>query len=226
MALLTWRNLCIDATDVATTAAFWADALQWTAGPVDADGDVTLHGDGPGEQIVVLGVPEPRTVKQRVHLDLRAESLERFSGLQRLSGAGDFPWTVLADPEGGELCVFTYDTVPEHRLKDVVIDAADHRTISTWWAEVLGGSLTHADEGYSHLDDVPGSTLESLDFVPVPEPKTVKNRIHWDVTLTPGSSVDDLVAAGASVLRAPDDEISWTVMADPEGNEFCVFAAA
>lgn len=223
MALVTWRALCIDATDVPTTAAFWAGALDWTADPVDAEGDVTLHGHGPGETIEVLSVPEPRTVKQRVHLDLRAESLDRFGGLDRLSEADELPWTVLADPEGGELCVFTYDTPPRHRLKDVVVDAVDHAAIARWWAEVIGGTLTHSDDGYSHLDDIAGSTLESMDFVPVPEPKTVKNRIHWDVTLTPGSTIEDLVAAGASILRAEDDEITWTVMADPEGNEFCVF---
>ncbi len=225
MALVTWRNLCIDATDVPTVAAFWARALEWEAGPVDADGDVTLRGDGPGESIVVLAVPEPRSVKQRVHLDLRAESLQRFGDLEQLSRPGDFPWTVLADPEGGELCVFTYDAPPERRLKDVVVDAVDHLAISQWWADVLGGTLTHSEHGYSHLDDLDGSTLESMDFVPVPESKTVKNRIHWDVTLTAGASVDDLVAAGATVLRPEDDEITWTVMTDPEGNEFCVFGA-
>lgn len=59
-------------------------------------------------------------------------------------------------------------------------------------------------------------------FTPVPEPKTVKNRVHWDVLLD-DATVDDLVAAGATVLRRPDDEIDWTVLADPEGNEFCAF---
>jgi hypothetical protein len=53
----------------------------------------------------------------------------------------------------------------------------------------------------------------------VPEPKTVKNRIHWDVV----GPVAGLVSAGATVRRAPDDEISWTVLADPDGNEFCAF---
>jgi hypothetical protein len=63
----------------------------------------------------------------------------------------------------------------------------------------------------------------TMDFAPVPEPKTAKNRIHWDVMT---SDVAALVAHGAEVLRRPDDEISWTVLADPEGNEFCAFAPA
>ena len=48
----------------------------------------------------------------------------------------------------------------------------------------------------------------------------MKNRIHWDVT---AESVRPLLDAGATVLRAPDDEITWHVLADPEGNEFCCF---
>jgi len=54
----------------------------------------------------------------------------------------------------------------------------------------------------------------------VPEPKTVKNRIHWDVTIP---AVAPLVAAGATVLHQPDGDVRWHVLADPEGNEFCVF---
>jgi hypothetical protein len=221
MTLVTWKALCIDASDVSAVAGFWANALDWTAQELD-DGDAIVRSHEPGEEIAVLLVPEPRTVKQRVHLDVRAESLDRFAGLERLTAEGEFAWTVMADPEGGEFCVFLYDEPPPVRLKAVGVDAADHRTIAAWWADLLGGTLFHGDE-YTSVEDIPGSTLGSIDFAPVPEPKTVKNRIHWDVTLTDGSGVDDLVAAGATVLRAEDDEIGWTVMADPESNEFCVF---
>jgi hypothetical protein len=54
----------------------------------------------------------------------------------------------------------------------------------------------------------------------VPEPKTAKKRIHWDVTVP---EVLPLVEAGALVLRGPDEDIDWHVLADPEGNEFCAF---
>ena len=53
----------------------------------------------------------------------------------------------------------------------------------------------------------------------MPEPKTVKNRIHWDVLV---DDVADLVGAGAVVIR-PQGEDPWTMLADPEGNEFCAF---
>jgi hypothetical protein len=58
--------------------------------------------------------------------------------------------------------------------------------------------------------------FESMVFDPVPEPKTVKNRIHWDVY----GQVGALTSAGATVLAQLP---RWTVLADPEGNEFCVF---
>lgn len=221
MALVTWKALCIDAADVSAVEGFWANALEWNVERLD-DGDSVLRGSGPGEETWVNLVPEPRTVKQRVHLDLRAESLDRFAGLDRLTTEGEFSWTVLADPEGGEFCVFLYDDAPPARLKAVGVDAADHRAIAAWWADVLGGTL-FLDDDYTSVEGLPGSTLDSIDFGAVPEPKTVKNRIHWDVTLTASSSIEDLVAARATLLRANDADIDWTIMADPEGNEFCVF---
>lgn len=62
----------------------------------------------------------------------------------------------------------------------------------------------------------------TFDFVPVPEPKTAPNRVHWDLS---APDLAPILARGASVLRAPDGEISWHLLADPEGNEFCVFDA-
>ena len=57
-------------------------------------------------------------------------------------------------------------------------------------------------------------------IVPVPEPKIGKNRMHFDVL----GDTAALLAAGATMVRPQDDDIEWDVLADPEGNEFCVFA--
>ncbi|MGA9873897.1 MAG: VOC family protein [Rhodococcus sp. (in: high G+C Gram-positive bacteria)] len=65
--------------------------------------------------------------------------------------------------------------------------------------------------------------FECIAFGAVPEPKTVKNRVHWDIDVTVEQDITTLTDLGAPILRRPDDDISWTVMADPEGNEFCVF---
>ncbi len=226
MVLATFKSVCIDAMDASVMQDFWAKALDYEVETLD-DGDSVLRGRGAGEEVWINTVPEAKTVWHRVHLDLRAESLEPFADLEQVSGDGEFPWTTFLDPEGGEFCVFTYDEPTSHRLKDIVVQALDHATISDLVGRrhAAARSCTTTRTATPTSTTCPAPRLESFDFVPTKKPKTVKNRIHWDVTLNEGVTVDDLVAAGASVLRAQDDEISWTVMADPEGNEFCVFAS-
>jgi hypothetical protein len=220
MPLVTFKDFCLDANDVSATEGFWSRTLG-LSGTLGDDGDAVLRGDDPSQTVWINLVPEPKTVKNRIHLDVHAASLEPFAGLEQVTGDGEFPWTTFLDPEGNEFCVFVGDEAPG--LKDIVVDAADHDAIATWWGGVWGGNVTNDDSRYSYIADIPNARFD-VDFVPVPEPKTVKNRIHWDVTLNGGVTLDDLVAAGAVLLRAQDDQIGWTVMADPEGNEFCVFA--
>ena len=80
------------------------------------------------------------------------------------------------------------------------------------------------DQGIDRPEDDPNIVLDPVEasgpafwFNRVPEPKTVKNRVHIDVF----GDVDDLSAWGAGLLARHE---RWTVMSDPEGNEFCVFA--
>ncbi len=223
MSAATYKDLCIDAVDTALLGRFWADTLGREMEPPDASGLALLTGATDHHRVWVNPVPEPVTVKQRVHLDAHAGSVEEV--LARGATPLDletFAWQVLRDPEGGELCVFVRETPPDERLYEIVVDSADPVRIATWWADVLGSQVELAeDEGWASVP-VPGAPFESLVFVPVPEPKTVKNRIHWDVD-TP--DVGLLVGDGAVVLREPDGVIRWTVLADPEGNEFCAFTA-
>lgn len=221
MAIATYKDLCIDAVDAAALGRFWAGALRLDL-HLDDDGDAKLVGSTPGHTVWVNTVPEPVTVKQRVHLDVRADSVD---DLVALGGVvvddGSFPWTVMKDVEGGELCAFPARAGKPAGLMEVVVDTADPVRICTWWAGVLGTEPRHHEDGYSYLQPMPGAPFESLVFVPVPEPKTVKNRIHLDLT-TP--DVQLLLDAGARLLHARDEEISWNVLADPDGNEFCAFA--
>lgn len=222
MSLATFKDLCIDATSATDLGTFWARTLGLEL-RVLADGDVNLSGPTPQHTVWVNQVPDPKVVKHRVHLDVRARSVAELVDLgAEVVDADSFPWVVMADLEGGEFCVFLRDDVSDYRLYEVVIDCRDDAASSAWWAEVVGGRRVINERGFSYLDDIPGVPFDSLVFVPVPEPKTVKNRIHLDVT-APG--VDPLVEHGASLLRPQDDEIGWDVMADPEGNEFCVFTS-
>jgi hypothetical protein len=220
MAIATYKDLCIDAVDAAAVGRFWAGALHLDL-QLDDDGDARLVGPTPRHTVWINTVPEPVTVKQRMHLDVCAGSVDEVVALGGVVvDADSFGWTVVRDVEGGELCVFDIRADRPAGLAEIVVDTSDAVGISTWWADVLGAERRDHGNDYSYLQPVPGAPFQSLVFVPVPEPKTAKNRIHIDVT-TP--DVQLLVDAGARLLRAPDAQISWSVLADPDGNEFCAF---
>lgn len=220
MALVKFKDLCIDVTSPAVMGPWWAERLGLRL-ETSATGSV-LRGPTPQHTVWLNVVPETKHVKNRVHLDLQTSDDLVFASSPVLSDPELFPWVVHADPEGGEFCVFTYDDPTPTGLKDVVVDAGDAAAQAEWWAAMWGGDWDE-DEGDAWIDDVPGAPFTSFDFTWVPEEKSVKNRIHWDVDLLPGVTIADLEAHGATVLRAPGDDRRWTVMADPEGNEFCVF---
>jgi len=226
MPLATFKDLCLDAHDPVLVGEFWAGVLGLELHRQEG-GDTYLTGPTPQHTIWVNRVPEPKTVKHRVHLDVNAGSVAELEALgATVLDAESFRWVLMADPEGGELCVFLREGPITQRLYEIVVDTGDspeeaHR-LAAWWAEVLGGRLVDTERGFSYVDRVPGAPYDSLDFIPVPEPKTVKNRVHLDVTT---ADLDALVAAGATVLRAQDADLGWTVLADPAGNEFCAFPA-
>jgi hypothetical protein len=221
MAMARFKDLCLDASGPARLGAFWAAVLDRTWAAQDS-GDGLLTGPTPQHTVWVNRVPEAKTVKHRVHLDIYAREL---AGLEALGATvvepphGTRAWTVMADPEGGEFCAFLRTEVPAERLHGLVVDSADPQAQARWWAGVYGVGVTQND-GWSTLEGVPGMPILTMDFVPVPEPRIVKNRIHWDVTVP---AVAPLVAAGARVRREPGGDIGWHVLADPEGNEFCAF---
>ncbi|HET9647468.1 MAG TPA: VOC family protein [Microlunatus sp.] len=214
----TFKDLCVDVVDAGRMAEFWSEVLGL---PIEERHGNVLLRDGVEEHTIWLNVVgEARTVKQRVHLDVNTDAVSRLvdSGATVLDTS--LPWTVLTDPEGGELCAFVRapEALTDYRLYEVVVDAAHPEAIAGWWARVFGLELQHEDEEWWVG---PGAGLPwELVFGAVPEPKTVKNRIHWDVW----GDTDTLLASGATLQRRRDDEINWDVLADPEGNEFCVFA--
>jgi predicted enzyme related to lactoylglutathione lyase len=106
----------------------------------------------------------------------------------------------------------------------LTIDCSDPELVSRFWCTVLGYEIEETDDADAWLRDPSGRGWAIL-FQTVPEGKTVKNRLHFDLSppSTMQAEVDRLAAAGATVLRRVDEGGSfWTVLADPEGNEFCV----
>ena len=230
MAIARWKDLCIDAVDAHRVAHFWG-ALLGLEVDLHDDGDAALRGDTPEETIWVNAVPEGRTVKQRVHIDLDVASVDAVLALGATmvlpASESGFRWSVLADPEGGELCAFEREGVPASppaRIYELIVDTdttASAGALAAWWADVWGGTAVDDERGFSWVEGIPGTPFATVDFGPVPEPKTVKNRIHWDVTC---DDVPGLVARGATVLAERTPATNWHVLADPGGNEFCAFA--
>jgi catechol 2,3-dioxygenase-like lactoylglutathione lyase family enzyme len=219
MAIARFKDLCIDAVDPDGDMRFWSEVLGLRV--LREDDNAWLAGSTPQQVIWVNQVPEPKAVKNRVHLDVFAYSLSDLQDLGARFVEQFEHWTVMTDPDGQEFCAFLRDEVGKYRLKDLVVDSQDPEPIARWWHKVLGGVLDHhPDNPWWWIDKIPGAPFESLDFVEVEEPKTVKNRVHWDV-LVP--SLQPLIDAGATLLRPRGGDISWHVMADPDGNEFCAF---
>ena len=117
-------------------------------------------------------------------------------------------------------------------LSAIVVDCRDSFSQANWWATVLGHQLSERNPNEYEVSD-PSSGGTRLYFMNVPEAKTVKNRLHIDIT-TDGSiegEVARLVAAGATFVEMRQDPATlpnpdtWAVMQDPEGNEFCVLNA-
>jgi Glyoxalase-like domain len=213
------KDLCIDARDPERMARFWAAVLRLEIGE-RRDDVVRLDGPTPQDRVWVNAVPEPRTGKNRLHLDVHAGSVEEIVLLGANVLDDTLPWTLLADPDGGEFCVFVRDEPPPRRLYELVLDARDPEATARWWAGLLGGRLEPGAEGSWAIGEISEAPFEWFCVNATAEPKSGKNRVHLDVVT---EDVGRVLAHGARLVRARDTEISWDVLADPEGNEFCAF---
>ena len=114
-------------------------------------------------------------------------------------------------------------------LREVVVDCRDPARLGRFWSDVLGWPLVENERGYCWLSSTgePTAPPPLLVFVPVPEPKVGKNRVHIDVNPS-GCEVDEelerLLSLGATRVDVGQGDVPWHVLADPEGNEFCLLA--
>jgi len=231
-----------DANDPAGLARFWAAALGWEIG-LEEPAEVAVwppgynYPDPVALPLVFVPVPEPKTGKNRVHLDLATSSAEHHGAeVRRLLdlgaapvdiGQGNVAWAVLADPEGNEFCVLEprpvyADTGP---VAAVVIDSADPAAMARFWSRAAGWELQQQAEDFASLRSRRG-VGPYLEFLYSADAKTVKDRIHLDVRPYPGgdhlAEAKQLQDHGAVPADIGQGDVPWVVLADPEGNEFCV----
>jgi len=238
-------HLVIDAANPAKLAAFWAAVLHWEVVADESDEVVAVEPAGfdypspAAMPLVFVPVQDAKTVKNRVHLDLSSTSLEDQSaqieralalGAERADvGQGDVPWEVLADPEGNEFCILEpRDTYADARpLAAIVVDCARPDALAEFWARATGWDIKHTEPDFASLR-APAGTGPFLELLRVPDVKTVKNRLHVDVApLADGDSeaeARELEQAGGVRTDVGQGAVSWVVLADPEGSEFCVLS--
>ena len=112
------------------------------------------------------------------------------------------------------------------RWRAVVVDAADPGRLARWWAEVLDYRVLDEGAGEVMIGSRRGAE-PVLTFCQVAEERAGKNRLHLDIV--PGdqaAEVERLVDMGARHVDVGQHDVSWTVLADPEGNVFCVLRPA
>ncbi len=109
----------------------------------------------------------------------------------------------------------------------VSFDTKDARKLAAWWAEQTAGEIVHDVDGFFVVVSTPGGM--SLGFQKVDDPTDGKNKLHLECgAADPKAEVERLIAAGATYVATHEmsPEVSWTVLADPDGNQFCVAAEA
>jgi hypothetical protein len=233
------------ARDDSAVGQFWAEALGWgvsSEGPgVTNVEPVGFSWPDPSAVCVdVVAVSDPETVKYRVHLELattsEAHHAELVARLKELGatpadvGQGDVPWTVMADPEGNAFCVLEpreiyRDTGP---IAAVVVDCADPRAMARFWGEAMDWTVHEVNDDHALMRSAKG-VGPYLEFRSTPHLNDMPRRAHLDVMPYAGddqaAEVDRLRALGATDADVGQGDVSWKVLADPEGNEFCVLRA-
>ncbi|MFF7296335.1 VOC family protein [Streptomyces sp. NPDC008265] len=232
------------AHDDSALGRFWAEVLGWGVDS-EAPGVTNLeplgfsYPDPSAVCIDLIARPEPKVGKNRVHLDLatssaahQAELVARLKDLGATLadvGQGDVPWTVMADPEGNEFCVLEprplyRDTGP---IAAVVVDCADPAAMARFWDEAMDWTLHEVTADGARLRSAQG-VGPYLEFVRTPDTKSGWNRVHMDVAPyrgdDPAKEEARLRALGASDPGIDQSGIHWRILADPEGNEFCLLS--
>ena len=225
----------IKARDHEAVARFWAAALGWPVTGSSVKPPGFAWPDPATVCVDVIPVPDPSTVTDRVHLDLAttspAHQASLVASLMDLGatpadvGQGDVPWKVLADPEGNVFCVLEprdiyRDTGP---IAAVVVHCTSPAAMAHFWAEALKWPVHVLNDDFAQLR-TPAGVGPYLEFIRTSGP--VRNHMHLDLAPHPGddhrAEVSRLRSLGATDADVGQGDVPWKVMADPEGNVFCV----
>ena len=232
--------LCFDANDPLRLARFWSGLLGWEMTDGPQDGVALLPGDDTGFGIRFIPARDQKAGQNQMHFDLTSTSLaDQEQTVARSLGLGarhidigqrpEERHVVLADPEGTEFCVIEPGN---NFLADcgfigaLVCDGSQQ--VGYFWSEALGWPLVWDQDEETAIRSPQGGPKITWGGPPL-MPKTGKNRLHLDLAPPADGDqqgeVDRLVSLGATRIDIGQGEVSWVVMADPDGHEFCVLTA-
>ncbi|WP_336208695.1 VOC family protein [Nonomuraea sp. LPB2021202275-12-8] len=230
--------LCFDANDPHRLASFWGGFLGWEMVDDPHEGFTLLPSDDTGFRIRCVPSEKKKTGQNQTHFDLTSTSLEDQQrtvaralelGARHLDiGQGpDAAHVVLADPEGNEFDVIEPGN---NFLADCgfigALASDGSQEVGYFWSAALGWPLVWDQDQETAIRSPHGGPKITWGGPPV-APKTGKNRLHFDLAPPADgdqqAEVDRLISLGAKRIDIGQGEVSHVVMADPDGNEFCVF---
>jgi catechol 2,3-dioxygenase-like lactoylglutathione lyase family enzyme len=233
--------VCFDANAPDVLARFWSGVLGWEIAADTQDGVALLPSDDTGFRIRFLPTQEPKLGQNQMHFDLTSTSFEvQAATVARALGLGgrhidvgqgpDDAHVVLADPEGNEFCVIE----PGNSfLADCgfigALACEGSQEVGYFWSEALGWPLVWDQDQETAIRSPQGGPKFTWGGPPL-TPKHGKYRLHFDlappVRGDQQAEVDRLVSIGATRIDiGQGDDVSWVVLADPDGHEFCVLTA-
>ncbi len=231
--------LCFDANDPLGLARFWAEALRWEISEEASDDIGLVPTDGTRFRIRFVPVSDEKHGKNSIHLDLTSTTIDdQQETVRRLIELGarhidvgqgpDDEHVVLADPEGNEFCIIEPGNTflaGCGRLGSITCDGS--RDVGYFWARALGWPLVW-DQDEETAIRAPDGTGPFITWGPPVPAKTTKNRLHLEIAPPEGddqqTEVDRLISLGATRTDIGQGDVDWVVMADPDGNEFCVLS--
>ncbi|MGC9156130.1 MAG: VOC family protein [Ferrimicrobium sp.] len=229
--------LCFDANNPLGVAEFWAGLLGWEMVPDSPDRPALLPSDDTGFCIEFHPTQDQKLGQNQMHFDLTSTSLEdQWHTVDRALALGarhidvgqrpEEGHVVLGDPEGNEFCAIE----PGNKfLSDCgfigAVACDGSREVGYFWHEALGWPLVWDQNEETAIRSPRGGPKITWGGPPL-APKTGKHRLHFHIAPPLGgdqqAEVDRLVSLGASRVEIGQGEVSWVVMVDPDGHEFCV----
>jgi predicted enzyme related to lactoylglutathione lyase len=233
--------LSFDANDPGRLARFWAGVLAWEAADDPYAGATLLPSDDTGFRLRFVPSTEQKARPNQIHFDLTStsgddqrETVERALSLgARHIDVGQRPeegHVVLADPEGNEFCVIEPGN---NFLADCgflgALACDGSQQVGYFWSAALDWPLVWDQDQETAIRSPHGGPKVTWGGPPV-APKTGKNLLHFDLAPPPHgdqqAEVDRLLSLGATRIDIGQADVSWVVLADPDGNEFCVWRPA